>query len=195
MSWLSLQSMVAKYKDTPLGRPVQYRGRIPGVDVRIVDEKGAGVSPGEKGEVIVRSPGLMKGYLGMSDATADAVRDGWYRTRDYGAFDDEGYLFLYGRADSKILRGYERIDPVEIELILHEHPAVSLAAVIGVPHPELGQEAKAFVVLEKGQTIEADQLLGWLGRQLPDGKCPGILQFRQSLPLTDTGKVATHSLS
>ena len=178
-----------RYKTGSVGRP------IPGVDVRIVDEKGAGVSPGEKGEVIVRSPGLMKGYLGMSDATADAVRDGWYRTRDYGAFDDEGYLFLYGRADSKILRGYERIDPVEIELILHEHPAVSLAAVIGVPHPELGQEAKAFVVLEKGQTIEADQLLGWLGRQLPDGKCPGILQFRQSLPLTDTGKVATHSLS
>ena len=178
-----------RYKTGAVGRP------IPGVMLRIIDENGAGVPPGEKGEVIVRSPGIMKGYLGMNDATAAAVRDGWYHTRDYGALDDDGYLFLYGRADSKIICGHGRVDPTEIELILHEHPAVSLAAVVGVPHPELGQEAKAFVVLEQDQAIGADQLLGWLKCQLPDAKCPRILQLRDSLPLTETGKIAVHLLS
>lgn len=137
----------------------------------------------------------MKGYLNLPQATARTLRHGWLRTGDIGRFDEAGRLDILGRADDKILRGEEHIYPAEVETVLKAHPAVAEAAVIGVPDSYLGQEAKTFVVLRDGCHLAAEELLGWLARELPDGKCPGLVEFQASLPMTATGKVARHLLS
>jgi long-chain acyl-CoA synthetase len=136
----------------------------------------------------------MTGYLGRPEATARVLREGWVRTGDIGAFDERGYLYLLGRETGKIIRGVEHVYPAEIENLLYAHPAVSQAAVVAVPDEVMGQEVKAVVVRREDCEIAAADLLGWLARELPEGKCPGILQFRDSLPLTETGKLARHLL-
>ncbi len=168
---------------------------VPGVEVKLSDRGAVSSCPGAQGEILVRSPGVMKRYLNMPRETRRKLRGGWLRTGDIGRFDEAGRLDVLGRADDKILRGEEHIYPAEVEAVLKGHPAVSEAAVIGVPDSYLGQEAKTFVVLKQGRSLPAHELLGWLARELPDGKCPGLVQFQPSLPLTATGKVARHLLS
>ena len=119
--------------------------------------------------------------------------------RDIATFDTDGYLKIVGRMDSRISRGNEHILPEEVESLLHRHPAVSLAAVVEVPHPFHGHDGKAFVTLKSDlkpeQQIEAATLLQWLKKQLPDGQSPGELEIRESLPMTNTGKIARHVLA
>ena len=177
------------YKPGSSGRP------IPGIDVRILDPDMQPVRAGEQGQIVVRSPGLMLGYLGMPAATEAVIHEGCYLTRDLGSFDDEGCLVVHGRMDEKIIRGIDHIDPAEVELLLLEHPCVAQAAVVAIPHPDLGQEAKAFVVLEDERAARADDLLSWLADELPDEKGPGLLELVSSLPLTRTGKIARHLLT
>lgn len=172
-----------------VGRP------IPGVALRIVDGSGAALPPGRDGQIEVRSPGVMKGYLNNPAATAAAMRDGWLRTNDVGRLDEDGYLLVQGRADGMITRGFEHIYPAEIVTMLYRHPLVAQAAVKAVPHDVLGQEAKAFVTLQEGRTIEARELLSWLTSELPKDRAPGLLQVVPSLPLTRNGKIAYHLLS
>ncbi len=168
---------------------------VPGVEV-VLDAGGAlSALPGAQGEILLRGPGVMKGYLNLPEVTARTLRDGWLRTGDIGRFDEAGRLDVLGRADDKILRGEEHIYPAEVEAVLKAHPAVREAAVIGVPDAYLGQEAKTFVVLRDGCSLAAGELLGWLARELPDGKCPGLVEFQAALPLTSTGKVARHLLT
>ena len=168
---------------------------VPGVDVRLIDAKWNPLPPTGQGEIAVRSPGVMKGYLNMPETTAAVLHDGWYRTGDIGTFDDDGYLYLLGGVDDMIKRGGELIYPAEIENRLHEHPLVARAAAVPVPHPVLGQEAKTFVQLKTGKNVTEAELLRWLECELPQNRCPGVIEFRTSLPLTDTGKVARHLLS
>lgn len=170
-------------------------GRIvPGVEVLLDDGVRRSAAPGAQGEILVRGPGVMKGYLNLPEASARALQDGWLRSGDLGRFDDAGRLDVLGRADDKILRGEEHIYPAEVEVVLKSHPAVAEAAVIGVPDAYLGQEAKTFVVLRPGAGLAAEELLAWLARELPDGKCPGLVEFHAALPMTATGKVARHAL-
>lgn len=168
---------------------------VPGVEVRLQDRGTATAAPGAQGEILVRSPGVMKRYLNLPQETKERLRGGWFRTGDIGRFDESGRLDVLGRVDDKILRGEEHIYPAEVEAVLKAHPAVREAAVIGVPDAYLGQEAKTFVVLREGRSLPAQDLLGWLARELPDGKCPGMIEFQASLPLTETGKIARHLLS
>lgn len=168
---------------------------VPGVEVKLDDGGRRSAEPGAQGEILVRGPGVMKGYLNLPEATAGALRGGWLRTGDIGRFDAAGRLDVLGRADDKILRGEEHIYPAEVETVLKTHPAVAEAAVVGVPDAYLGQEAKTFVVLRQGCRLAADDLLGWLARELPDGKCPGLVEFQASLPMTPSGKVARHLLT
>jgi len=167
---------------------------VPGVEVVVADAAGRALAPEEHGEILVRGPGVMKGYLNLPDTTQARLKDGWLRTGDIGRFDGFGRLDVLGRVDDKILRGEEHIYPAEVETVLKNHPAVWEAAVVGVPDAVLGQEAKTFVVLKEGCRLTSGDLLGWLARALPDGKCPGLVQFEASLPLTATGKVARHLL-
>ncbi len=177
-------------KATTVGRVV------PGVEVVLEDAAGRrSALPGAQGEILLRGPGVMKRYLNLPEETAAVLEDGWLRSGDIGRFDEAGRLDILGRADDKILRGEEHIYPAEVEAVLKAHPAVAEAAVIAVPDDYLGQEAKSFVTLREGCAVPAGELLGWLARELPDGKCPGLVEFRPSLPLTPTGKVARHLLA
>ena len=167
---------------------------VPGVEVVLDDGAGRSAAPGAQGEILVRGPGIMKGYLNMPEASARALAGGWLRSGDLGRFDEAGRLDILGRADDKILRGEEHIYPAEVEAVLKSHPAVAEAAVIGIPDAYLGQEAKTFVVLRPGAALAGSELLAWLARELPDGKCPGVVEFHDVLPMTSTGKVARHAL-
>lgn len=188
-------SIVAWGASGGLPRPTMVGSIVPGVEVMLMDRGVVSADCGAQGEILVRSPGVMKRYLNMPRETKRKLKDGWFRTGDIGRFDEVGRLDVLGRVDDKILRGEEHIYPAEVEAVLMGHPAVSEAAVIGVPDAYLGQEAKTFVVLKEGRSLPADELLGWLSRELPDGKCPGLVHFQPSLPLTPTGKVARHLLS
>jgi len=167
---------------------------VPGVEVVLDGEGGHSAGPGAQGEVLVRGPGVMKRYLNLPEATERALRGGWLHTGDIGRIDEAGRLDILGRADDKILRGEEHIYPAEVEVVLKAHPAVEEAAVVGIPDDYLGQEAKTFVVLRDGCSLTGRDLLSWLACELPDGKCPGLVEFQSSLPMTPTGKVARHLL-
>jgi long-chain acyl-CoA synthetase len=165
-----------------------------GVDVKCVDEHDRPVSPGERGEVVVRGPNVMKGYYANPAATAEAKRGGWFRTGDIGQFDDEGYLSIVDRKKDMILRGGFNVYPREIEETLVTHPAVSLAAVVGVPDERLGEEVKAFVVPRPGHQVDPEELIAWARREMAGHKYPRIIEVRDALPLTATGKVLKREL-
>ena len=187
-------SIVAWGGDMALPRATTVGKVVPGVEAIVADAAGRALGPEEHGEILVRGPGVMKGYLNMPDTTHARLKDGWLHSGDIGRFDGFGRLDVLGRVDDKILRGEEHIYPAEVETVLKGHPAVRDAAVVGIPDAVLGQEAKTFVVLKEGCRLSDGDLLGWLARALPDGKCPGLVQFQASLPLTPTGKVARHLL-
>jgi long-chain acyl-CoA synthetase len=136
----------------------------------------------------------MKGYYANPDATAEAMRGGWFRTGDIGQIDDEGYLSIVDRKKDMILRGGFNVYPREIEEVLMTHPAVALAAVVGVTDERLGEEVKAYVVLRDGATATADELVAWSKEQMASFKYPRLIEFRPGLPLTATGKVLKREL-
>jgi long-chain acyl-CoA synthetase len=165
-----------------------------GVEIRCVDEHDRPVAAGERGEVIVRGPNVMKGYYDRPEATADAMRGGWFRTGDIGQFDADGYLAIVDRKKDMILRGGFNVYPREIEDVLMTHPAVSMAAVIGVPDERLGEEVKAFVVLKPGAAASADELMAWGREQMASFKYPRFVEIHDSLPIGATGKVLKRDL-
>ncbi len=168
---------------TSVGRP------LTGVEVRIVADDWTPLPAGTAGEIVLRSPGLAKGYLGQPDLMPSLMHDGFFRTRDIGVFDDQGRLRILGRKDDRFTRGDEHVYPAEIENTLQQHPKVSLAAVVSIPDQVLGREAKTFVVPKAGHHPSAQELIDWLAEQMSVGKCPGIIEFRDSLPVSDSGKV------
>jgi len=165
-----------------------------GVEVRCVDVHDNPVPVGERGEVVVRGPNVMKGYYERPDATAEAMRGGWFRTGDIGQFDAEGYLAIVDRKKDMILRGGFNVYPREIEEVLLEHPAVAQAAVVGVPDERLGEEVKAFVVRRAGATLTTDELCAWAREQMAAFKYPRYIEFRDALPMSATGKVLKREL-
>lgn len=165
-----------------------------GVQVRCVDESDEPVPVGTPGEVVIRGNNVMKGYYKRPEATAEALRGGWFHTGDIGSFDSEGYLSIVDRKKDMIIRSGLNVYPREIEEVLLTHSAVSLAAVVGVPDPRLGEEIKAFIVLKHGMTISAEELLGWCQQQFAAYKYPRLIEFRTELPLSATGKVLKREL-
>jgi long-chain acyl-CoA synthetase len=164
------------------------------VDVRCVDEHDNPLPPGERGEVLVRGPNVMKGYYGRPEATAQAMRGGWFRTGDIGQFDADGYLSIVDRKKDMILRGGFNVYPREIEEVLMTHPAVAMAAVIGVPDPRLGEEVKAVIVRRPGTAVSEDELVAWGREQMAAFKYPRIIEFREALPTSATGKILKREL-
>jgi long-chain acyl-CoA synthetase len=165
-----------------------------GVEVRCFDEHDRAVPAGERGEVVVRGPNVMKGYYANPDATAEAKRGGWFRTGDIGQIDADGYLSIVDRKKDMILRGGFNVYPREIEETLLTHPAISLAAVVGVPDERLGEEVKAFVVLKPGRQLGADELIVWAREEMAGYKYPRSVEFRDALPMSATGKVLKREL-
>jgi long-chain acyl-CoA synthetase len=165
-----------------------------GVDFRCVDEHDVPVATGERGEVVIRGPNVMKGYYNRPQETAEAFRNGWFHTGDIGTLDSEGYLTIVDRRDDMILRGGFNVYPREIEEILMTHPAVALTAVVGVPDERLGQEVKALVVRRPGFDVTESALVDWCREQLAAYKYPRHVEFRDALPVGATGKILKREL-
>jgi acyl-CoA synthetase (AMP-forming)/AMP-acid ligase II len=166
----------------------------PTVELQIRRADGSLAAEGEIGEIHLRSPSVFLGYWDNPVATAAVLdADRWYRTGDFGHVSG-GLLFLEGRRRDLILRAGENIYPVEIENRLLEHPDVEDAAVIGVDHPELGQEVRAFVVRRAGSDLSERAVRDWCASTLAGFKVPANVEFRASLPYTETGKVMKHEL-
>lgn len=165
-----------------------------GVEIRCVDENDNEVARGERGEVVIRGHNVMKGYYKRPEATAEAFRNGWFHTGDIGIMDDEGYLAIVDRKKDMILRGGYNIYPRELEEVIITHEAVSLCAVIGVPDERLGEEVKAFLVLNPGRELSADEFIAWCKKQFAANKYPRYVEFRESLPIGGTGKIFKRAL-
>ena len=165
------------------------------VEIQIRDEEGRVLPRGETGELVVRGGRVMKGYWKDEEKTKKAfTSDGWYRTGDKGYIDEEGYIYLSGRADDLIVRGGENISPEEVENVLYTHPKIEEAAVIGVPHPDWGSEPRAVVVLKKGETATPEEIIEYCRERLAGFKRPRSVVFVNELPKTSTGKVLRRTL-
>jgi acyl-CoA synthetase (AMP-forming)/AMP-acid ligase II/ABC-type nitrate/sulfonate/bicarbonate transport system permease component len=181
------------YDDAP--RKMASAGCIvPRVEVKIVDKDNKELPPGEVGEVIARGPQIMKGYFKNPKATAQKIKDGWYYTGDLGRFDEDGYIYILGRADDMIITGGMNVYPSEVENVLIAHDKVAEAAVVGIGDLERGQALKAVVVPKVGEEISKRELLKFCRERLANFKIPKTVEFRDSLPRSRTGKVAKREL-
>lgn len=176
-------------------RPGSIGVPIPGVEMKLIKDDWSQVAPGEVGEIAIKGPNVMKGYLGRPDATAEAIRDGWFRSGDLARTDDDGWYYIVDRSKDMIIRGGFNVYPREIEEVLLTHPAVSLVAVIGVPNDSHGEEIKAVVIPAAGSTTTEAELVAWAKEQLAAYKYPRIVEFVESIPMTATGKILKRELS
>ncbi len=192
---LSETSPVASF--SRFGEPVRVGSigtPIPGVEMKLIDPEWNDVD-GEVGEIAIKGHNIMKGYHGRPDATAAAIRDGWFRSGDLARRDEDGWYYIVDRSKDMIIRGGYNVYPREIEEVLMTHEAVSLAAVIGVPHESHGEEIKAVVIRTPGASITEDELVAWGKEQMAAYKYPRIVEFVESLPMTSTGKILKRELS
>jgi long-chain acyl-CoA synthetase len=192
---LSETSPVATFSD-PAREPRPGSIGVPvwGVDVKLV---GPGCEPADGdgvGEIAIRGHNVMKGYYRRPEATAEVVRDGWFRSGDLARRDADGFYYIVDRAKDMIIRGGYNVYPREVEEVLMRHDAVSLAAVVGVPHEVLGEEVKAYVILADGATLAPDELVAWAREEMAGYKYPRLLEVVDSLPMTATGKILKRAL-
>jgi len=163
---------------------------IPGNEIRILDpETGQPVPVGAPGEIVLRSPGVFKGYWNNPEATAKTLRNGWVHTGDLGSMDADGYLTFTGRFKEMIKVSGYAVFPEQVESILIKHPAVAQAAVIGVPDATKGEVIRAFIVKKAGQDVSADALIAWSRDNMSAYKAPREVRFIDALPATGAGKV------
>ena len=165
-----------------------------GVEVRLVDLAGRS-SPEPGCELAVRGHNVMKGYLNRPEATTAVMHDGWFPTGDIATRDEDGFYFVVDRAKDMIVREGFNVYPREIEEVLISHPAVSMAAVIGVPSESVGEEVKAFVIRTPGTDVSAEELIAWSRANMAPYKYPRTVVFLETLPMTATGKVLKRELS
>ncbi|ABU59385.1 long-chain-fatty-acid--CoA ligase [Roseiflexus castenholzii] len=165
-----------------------------GIEMRVVDDQGREVPNGELGEIVIRGHNVMKGYYKRPDATADAIRNGWFHSGDIAYRDDDGFFFIKDRVKDMIIRGGFNVYPREIEEVLYGHPAIAEAAVIGVPDQALGEEVKAVVALKPGHTATETEIIEYCKERLAAYKYPRIVEIRETLPKTATGKILKREL-
>lgn len=179
--------------DEPI-RPASVGKPVWGVEIQVVDANDQPLPAGETGEIVIRGHCVMLGYHNRPEATAKAIRDGWFHTGDLGRFDDDGWLYVVDRLKDMVLRGGYNVYPAEVEQVLLAHPTVAMAAVVGEPHERLGQEVVAYVVPRTGHTVDPDELRSWARERLAEYKYPRRIEVRDALPMTSTGKVLKRSL-
>ena len=167
-----------------------------GTQTQVRDETGQALSPGEAnvGQVVTRGLHVMKGYLNNAEATAEAFSGGWFHAGDLGYFDEDGFLFIAGRVKELIIRGGCNVYPLEIEDVLHAHPAVAEAAVVGIPDDRLGEEVMAVVTVRPGAALSAAELIEFCKERMAAYKYPRVVEFRPELPKSALGKILKDEL-
>lgn len=175
-------------------RPGSIGLPIPGFEARIVKETGEDAPPGAVGELIVRGPGVMKGYMNQPEVSARTIQNGWLHTGDLARMDNDGYIYIVDRKKDMIIRGGYNVYPREIEEILYKHPAVAEAAVVGIPHPDLGEEVAAAVVLHSGERVSAAGLRQFVKERVAPYKYPRKIQLMDELPKSHTGKILKRAI-
>jgi long-chain acyl-CoA synthetase len=187
---LSETSPVASFNHPDrVRKPGSIGTPIEGVQLRLIDDAGQTVGEGEIGEIAIRGHNVMKGYWGKPEATAEAITDGWFRTGDMAKVDSDGYYYIVDRKKDLIIRGGYNVYPREIEEVLHEHPAVAEVAVIGIPHPDLGEEVGAAVALKPGASATPSELREFAKDKVAAYKYPRQVWLVDSLPKGPTGKI------
>lgn len=167
---------------------------LPGVEVRVVDEKRREVPRGEIGEIAIRGETVFLGYLNRPEETARVLDgEGWLYTGDLASMDEDGYLRMAGRSKEMYIRGGENVYPCEVEEVITRHPQVMLAAVLGIPHPVYGEVGRAYV-MSPGGGVTAEEIKAWVAEHLADYKVPEEVVIRDMLPLTPVGKVLKKEL-
>ena len=196
--------IVRGYGMTELFRPLSFRandlnevpnavGRaVPGVEIKIERDDGAS---DDIGELWIKSPAIMDGYLGAPDETNDVISSGWFKTGDLATISSDGYVQIVGRKRERILRGGYSVFPQEIEAVLVSHPAVAEAAVIGVADADLGEEVAAFVSLKRAQRLSSEELLDYCKEHLARYKYPRRIHILAELPKGPTGKILKSALT
>ncbi|WP_416827837.1 class I adenylate-forming enzyme family protein [Ectobacillus polymachus] len=167
---------------------------LPLTQVQVVDEFGDELPTRQVGEIIVKGPQVMKGYLRNEEATRHAIKNGWLYSGDLGFFDEDGLLYIVDRKKDMIIRGGENVYPVEVEEVLYEIPEILEAAVIGIPHEVYGEVPKAFIVLKNGQTYTEEDVISYCKQKLAKYKLPVEIDFLDSLPRNASGKVLKQTL-
>ena len=170
-------------------RPGSAGRTIPLADVKLVDENDRVIPAGQVGEIAMKGPMVFNGYWNLPEDTASTFRGGWHHTGDMGRFDDDGYLFYAGRKPEKelIKPGGENVYPAEVEKAILEHPAVEMAVVFGVPDPKWKEGIKAVCKLKPGQTLEAKDLIMFVGERIASYKKPQYVEFLSEMPLLPNG--------
>ena len=192
---LSETAPVASFNQIDFPRKIGSVGLpIQGVDMKIVDDNDVELKPGELGEIVIRGHNVMKGYYKKPEATAAAMKNGWFHSGDLGKMDEDGYFFILDRKKDMVIRGGFNVYPREIEEVMATHPAVSLVAVVGVPNEQHGEEVKAYVIRKPGATTTERELIEWCKDNMAAYKYPRVIEFRDSLPMTATGKILKREL-
>jgi long-chain acyl-CoA synthetase len=183
---------------SPSGDRGQHLGSagtpLPGVEIRIVDDDGAGLPTGQVGEITVRGSEPQREYYKAQTGAQQPWREGWLYSGDLGYLDDDGFLWITGRTKDIIIRGGHNITPGEVEEVIYAHPAVVEAVVAGIPHDVLGEDVGAWVVLSNGSETSATELREFLLERLADYKVPRQLQVVDQLPRNASGKVVKAEL-
>jgi long-chain acyl-CoA synthetase len=193
---LSETSPVASFNHPDRERkPGSIGTPIRGVEMKVVDDTGAEVAAGEVGEIAIRGHNIMKSYWRQPDATAQAIRAGWFHTGDMARVDEDGCFFIVDRKKDLIIRGGYNVYPREVEEVLYEHPAVAQAAVVGVPHDALGEEVGAAVVLRPGATVTAEELRDYVKDLVAPYKYPRHVWIVEALPMGPTGKILKREIT
>ncbi len=192
---MSEGSPVVTFNHLNVGRkPGSIGTPVWGVEVILVDADGVEVPVGEKGELLYRGHNVMKSYYKKPEATAETIQNGWLHSGDIGIKDEDGFYYIVDRTKDMIIRGGLNVYPREVEEVMMKHEAVSLVAVIGVPHEEMGEEVKAFVVLKEEHTISDVDLIAWTRDHIASYKYPRHIEFLAALPMSATGKILKKEL-
>jgi acyl-CoA synthetase (AMP-forming)/AMP-acid ligase II len=179
---------IPKITEGYIGKPIS------GVEMRVVDDSGEDVLPGEVGEAIYRSPSLMRGYHEDESMTSESFDGSWFHTGDLFRVDDEGNYYYVERKSELIFSGGEKVFPAEVEEILCKHPQIDIAAVIGVPDRVWGEVVWAFVVLSQGVQLDAEAIIDWCTGKMASYKKPKDVIIKDSLPMAEDGKILRSAL-
>ncbi len=183
-------------RDDPIDKRVETVGKpLPHIDVKIVEPGTHNeLPPNTPGELIAKGYSIMKGYYKMPEATAKTIIDGWLHTKDLAMMDEQGYVYILGRVDDMIIRGGENVYPREIEEFLYTHPKIKEVQVVGVPHPEYGEEVAAFIQLKEGEEATEEEIKQYCKENIARYKVPKYIFFVNEWPMTASGKIQKFKL-